>query len=414
MKRRIASALVIILQAQVAWAGDEALQVFERRILPILNSAKPSSCAECHLGGVDLKDYIRPSQSETFAALSAAGLIDQRQPRKSKLLEFIRRQPAKPCLVSQQVRDAELVAFTAWIEAAIADPQLTAVRSADVAIGPDLPLEVVRHMRTDRVLESFYDNVWSEVGRCAACHSPDTNAEQVEKHGEQVSWITPGDPQATLTHLLEHELIDLDEPSKSLLLAKPTMQVKHGGGIKMVVGDRSYSQFRRFIEDYAAINAGSYVRAEQLPEPSDEIGAVSEVWFKVTDLPTDWSGMLLQVDLHRADAQSASGWSTDRWATSDRQVSPQGLWQHSLTMTASRDSTRAAQVREQPQLPAGRYLARILVDRDKRLVREFPTILDDREFVGEVVVESQWPAGYGRMTSVSYKSVHNSPANVGR
>jgi hypothetical protein len=26
------------------------------------------------------------------------------------------------------------------------------------------------------------DNVWSEVGRCAACHSPDRNQKQVEKN----------------------------------------------------------------------------------------------------------------------------------------------------------------------------------------------------------------------------------------
>jgi hypothetical protein len=385
-----------------------------RRILPILNSANPSSCAECHLGGVDLKDYIRPSQSETFAALLAGGLIDQQQPRQSKLLEFIRRQPAKPSLVSLQVRESELAAFTAWIEAALADPQLKGLPAAGATIGPDVPLEVVRHMRIDRVLESFYDNIWSEVGRCAACHSPDKNAEQVKKHGAHISWIHPRDPQATLQHLLDHELIDLESPEKSLLLTKPTMQVKHGGGIKMVVGDRSYSQFRRFIDDYAAINSGTYVRKEQLPKPSEEIGVVSEVWFRVTDLPTEWSGKLLQVDLYLAEAESAAGTSTSRWATSDRQVSPQGAWQHSLTITAPRGTARAAELRDQLRLPPGRYVARIFVDRQERLGQEFPTVLDDRELVGEVVVDSQWPAGYGRMTSVSYQSARKSASNVSR
>ena len=52
--------------------GDDtsSLAIFEKRILPIFQSAKPSSCAECHLSGVDLKDYIRPTQKETFLARS--------------------------------------------------------------------------------------------------------------------------------------------------------------------------------------------------------------------------------------------------------------------------------------------------------------------------------------------------------
>lgn len=32
-------------------------EVFERRILPIFKSPNPSSCTECHLAGVDLKNW---------------------------------------------------------------------------------------------------------------------------------------------------------------------------------------------------------------------------------------------------------------------------------------------------------------------------------------------------------------------
>jgi hypothetical protein len=39
-----------------------SLALFEKRILPIFQSPKPSSCSECHLSGVDLKEYIRPTQ----------------------------------------------------------------------------------------------------------------------------------------------------------------------------------------------------------------------------------------------------------------------------------------------------------------------------------------------------------------
>jgi hypothetical protein len=33
-------------------------------------------------------------------------------------------------------------------------------------------------------------------------------------------------------------------PEKSLLLMKPTVQIKHDGGQRMVIGDRTYQQFR--------------------------------------------------------------------------------------------------------------------------------------------------------------------------
>ena len=42
------------------------------------------------------------------------------------------------------------------------------------------------------------------------------------------------------------------------------MQVEHGGGQKMVIGDRTYKQFRRFIDDYASIVQGKYIGINQM------------------------------------------------------------------------------------------------------------------------------------------------------
>ena len=49
-----------------AQEGATPAQVFEKRILPIFKSPKPSSCIDCHLSGVDLKNYILPSHEKTF------------------------------------------------------------------------------------------------------------------------------------------------------------------------------------------------------------------------------------------------------------------------------------------------------------------------------------------------------------
>ena len=342
-------ALTSIATVTAAAEGDSALDIFQKRIAPILASKNPSSCSECHLSGVDLKDYIDPDPIKTFAALRDAGMIDVAQPRQSKLLKFIARKPERSSLVTDKVRQQEYEAFAAWIEAAVKDPSLAKAK-ADAKLGPAVPLEVLRHARRDQVLASFMDGVWSEVGRCAACHSPDRNQAQVKKHGEHISWIKLGDPQATLDHLMEYDLIDVDEPTKSQLLLKPTNQVKHGGGVKMTVGDRTYQQFLEFLNDYSQNKKGEYAAAAELPKPSAEVSTVSEHWFKVTDIPEALDQKVLRVDIYRWD-QASGKYSADRYATGDRQVFGKGkLWQQHLSLTAPRDSARAKRL----QLPPGK------------------------------------------------------------
>ena len=291
-------ALLLILSAPSTYGADhDALRIFQRRIVPIMQATNPSSCSECHLSGVDLKQYIQPTQADTYASLRQAGLIDVKQPEKSKLLEFIGRKPDKPNPITEKVRREEYEAFHAWIKAAVTDPALAKATIDEVAPGPALPPEVIRHARRDRVLQSFLDNVWSEVGRCAACHSPDRNQKQVEEHGEQVSWIQLDDPAATLGYMLEADLIDLQTPKDSLLLAKPTMQVEHGGGLKIMIGDRTYKQFLNFIQDYARSAAGEYQSAEELPPQPDEVSQVSDLWLKVTNVPESLDQKLLRADI---------------------------------------------------------------------------------------------------------------------
>ncbi len=45
-----------------------------------LQSPNPSSCAQCHLATVDLKNYILPSHEKTFLSLRDQGLIDMDNP----------------------------------------------------------------------------------------------------------------------------------------------------------------------------------------------------------------------------------------------------------------------------------------------------------------------------------------------
>jgi hypothetical protein len=375
-----------------------ALAVFENRILPIFQAKKPSSCTECHLSGVDLKDYIHQSHEKTFASLVSVGLVDVEKPDESKILQFISRRPEQPNLITDKVRQQEHDAFQTWIRVAVKDPNLLAAKSSE-SIGPQMPDEVIRHARKDRVLASFIENVWTEVGRCAACHSPDQNQKQVKEHGEQVSWITLDDPQSTLNHMVDAGIVNIEEPLESMLITKPTMQVEHGGGQKMVVGDRTYKQFRRFIDDYARVVNGKYSTTNELPEGSDEVSVVTDIWFKITDVPAKYDKILLQTDFYR---WTGNGWSDYRVASSDRPVFGGGnLWQHSLSLTAPRGSKWADEMKSK-RLPGGRYLVKLYIDQTGRLQDDYRAELGDGESIGEVEVESKWPLGYGKMTTVSF------------
>ena len=401
-RTRVVPLAVLLLLTASACGEDSPLALFRQRITPILQAKNPSSCSECHLSGVDLKDYIGKTQEETFASLRDAGLVDLKKPENSKLLAFIARKPEKTSLVSDIVRQQEYEAFKAWIVAAAKDPKLAAAKTGDAKLGPSVSDEVIRHARKDQVLASFLDNVWSEVGRCAACHSPDRNQEQVKKHGKKVNWIKLGDPQGTLDYLLTTGIIDADSPEGSLLLMKPTNQVKHGGGVKMVVGDRTYKQFRAFIEDYAASSTGKYKTAKDLPKQRTEASFVTDIWFKLEGVPAKYDQQLLQVDLYRWD-EKTKNWSKDRWATGDRQIFGKGqLWQQHLSVTAPRDSSRAKEIVDKPTLPAGKYLAKIYVDQAGKLQKDYLADLGDGEFVGEVEIDSRWPAGYGSMTTARF------------
>ena len=77
--------------------------VFETRLKPIFDSPDPSSCIQCHLSAVDLKDYILPSSRETFLSLRAQGLIDTKRPDESKILHLIAMGDSDPDALSKRI-----------------------------------------------------------------------------------------------------------------------------------------------------------------------------------------------------------------------------------------------------------------------------------------------------------------------
>ncbi|MEQ2007157.1 MAG: hypothetical protein ABMA26_10185 [Limisphaerales bacterium] len=391
-----------------AGAASDAQAVFERRILPIFKSPNPSSCTECHLAGVDLKSYILPSHEKTFLSLRDQGLVDLDSPADSKILRLIARGGGTnqgASLISAKVREAELAAFTEWITASARDPKLrgAAKLSAAEVARPARPLEVIRHARTDRLLASFEENIWSQRFRCNGCHSPagKENAKLVAEHGEQVAWLKDT-PEATMRYLIATENINLRQPERSRLLLKPLNEIKHGGGQKMLAGDLTYKAFRAWLDDYARTVTDRYASAADLPsrKPAPAMFG-TDLWLKLNNTPPEWGDRLLQVTLFAWD-RAIGAWESKPIAISDRAVWGKGkLWQHSLALLADKDSERARLwAGTGAGLPSGKYLLKVHVDVAGRLKSDWNATLGEAELVGEAAVESGWPKGYGKMTVV--------------
>jgi hypothetical protein len=391
-----------------AAAGPTPAEVFERRIVPIFKSPRPSSCVQCHLAGVDLKDYILPDAAKTFRSLRDQGLIDLDAPEKSKIVRLIERGgpgAAGPAGVHAANRAAEREAFVAWIAACAADPALRAappLPESDRA-RPAAGAEVIRHGRGDRVLGSFERNVWAWRFRCMNCHTEGTpqNDKLRRENGERVTWVKRAGAAATLEYILTSKLIDTEKPERSLLLRKPLGE-KHGGGTKFAVGDDAYKGFRRWIEDVAAIRGKRYAAAAA-PPPADtgpeRFG--TDLWLKLTNCPPAWGDRLLQVRVFAWD-EARQAWGDAPVAVSDRMVSGKArLWQHNLTLLAAKDSDRAKAWRAgKPTLPPGRYMVRVYLDADGRLARDWTAELGERDAVGQVPFAAKWREGYGAMTAV--------------
>jgi hypothetical protein len=280
------------------------------------------------------------------------------------------------------------------------DQRAAAAKLADV--------EVIRHARRDRVLESFERNVWAWRFRCMNCHAEGSaaNDKHRREYGDRVAWMKKAGAAATMEYLLASELIDFESPEKSLLLRKPLGEEDHQGGKKFVNGDQGYRGFRTWLEDVAAIRGGKYEAAKDLPREARNVQRFgTDIWLKITDCPSAWGEHLLQANLYAFDVQRGD-WESSPIATTDRLVSGKlGLWQHSLTLLAAAESPRAAEWTKNAKLPKARYLVRVFVDGEDRLAGDWRATLTDKEFVGEFELESSWRSGYGSMTAASAKDV---------
>ncbi len=412
MRLQYAIALLVLGNFCGEATSQTPSEVFEKRIVPIFKSPNPSSCVQCHLAGVDLKNYILPDAEQTFRSLRDQGLIDLAEPEKSKIVKLIDMggtASKAPSAIHAKVRKAEREAFVSWIAACAADPKLKEAPKLDEKdrAGPPRPVEVIRHARRDQMLDSFEKNVWAWRFRCMNCHTEGTpqNDKYRKEFGERVAWVKREGAAATLEYLLTSKLIDPAKPEQSLMLRKPLGE-KHEGGLKFVVGDDAYKGFRAWIEDVAAIRGDKYATAKDLPIVDvgpERFG--TDLWLKLTDCPPEWDDKFLQVRIFAWNAKLKK-WEESATAVSDRVVFGKGkLWQHNLTLLAEKNSARAKAWRSNPSLPDGKYLVKAYVDGDGKLVKDWKATLGEADYAGQIEVQAKWREGYGSMTAADASKV---------
>lgn len=415
-----------------------ARDIFEQRIMPIFKSPNPSSCVQCHLSAVDLKDYILPSQEKTFASLRAQGLIDMEQPEKSKILELIsmgeRDRDKGARLIHEKMRKLEYEAFAAWINAGTRDPVLRNLAAPDPGdkAGPKRPDEVIRHARRNRVVDSFVRNVWSQRMRCYPCHTPfeihedDPNYKKTMEHlknmEEKLGITFSGrlnifrkTPEETMDHLLRDSvepkpgrlpLINLKEPEKSLLVLKPTSKVPpkknngelgdatyvepiyHLGGLKMHPDDFTYKAFVAWIQDYANIVGDRYVSPDDLPADN---WYYSQIAIIVKEAPAKWPvETKVQLFVHSWD-QVGKNWSAEPVAFTQGLVGPKrNVFGKLVLLRSEKTEQQAKWTSDDPTLAPGKYLVKAYVDSHGVLAKNPTAMLGEKEYQGQTVIDARW------------------------
>lgn len=382
-------------------------EIYQTRILPILRSNQASSCTECHWQGIDLKNVLLEDPSQTFAELRAREWIDVDSPEKSKILEFIAKQPDDSNDLQRKVRDAELGAMCAWIEASVKEPALLALPIAKLK-DLELDRELLLHARRDRITNRFVSTIWSQLERCANCHSPDRNQKHRDKHGEIMSWIVPNSPAATLRLLEERHLIDLENPETSLVRSKAMGEVEHGGGTKFPKGGKIDQAWTAFIVDYASVRRSKYSSATEISEQPELRSWMSGLHLRIINMPRAWSDRMLQVTLHRKQAKGAYASKPSAWAES--RVSSERLsWSNTLSLLVESLPSRSDAVwpiEISESLPEGRYQARLeLMESDDGTVRNTDRDATTHRLLGVFEVDVPWPSGHSSAKEVPFSAI---------
>lgn len=245
-----------------------ATALYDKRIAPLLEDDRPSSCNRCHLSGVDLSLYIQADPCSTMVCMYEEGLVDFDDPEESLVLDWIDRGAPDSPGITEDIIAEEHAAMLEWIgfyaECGTELCEVTEGACGDEATYKDcdLPAETDDKPFDDPggcepiVLESmFAAKVYAWRGRCGPCHF-----DNAASHIEAPRWVEVGECDAgslgSMRNVIDAGYLDAEDPAASLLLLKPLAEdlggVEHGGHNKMhALEDPAYQDMLAWIERWA-------------------------------------------------------------------------------------------------------------------------------------------------------------------
>ena len=243
--------------------------VYEQRIRPLLETDRPKTCNQCHLSGVDLGLFVRPTMCETRACLMERQLVDTKNISQSPILGWIQRASPESELITDEVIAEEYSGFEAFLTTLFAcdstacEGVLCSTGGGAQACGrtPE-PLRPALVTQTDcdpiSIEQAFMDTVYVWRDRCFPCHHTDQpTSYKTAPHWVEVRGGCAGGSATTLKNVLNGGYINVEDPTRSWLVLKPLgppWGVEHEGGDKFegATRDIAYLSFMSFIEYYAA------------------------------------------------------------------------------------------------------------------------------------------------------------------
>jgi len=266
----VASGLVLASCNGYLCTEDEALEVYQQRIEPLLRSDRAATCNECHLSGVDLSNFLQDTPCQTMACMVRSGVVDLESPEDSLVLGWIRKASPNSALITEAVIEEEYQGFLAWIEyQASCGGQVCDEVESPCGVPPlhtdceipvanvfiPMPSEAPDDCRELSLEQFFADKVYSLRGRCYPCHF-DSNH---DPENPAPRWISAGECAVgslkTLRQVLERGYVDTNWIHDSLLLTKPLAEsaggVPHGGHDKFInTFDAGYQDFLEWLGRY--------------------------------------------------------------------------------------------------------------------------------------------------------------------
>jgi hypothetical protein len=256
---------------------DEGLDLYERRIAPLLQDDRPSSCNQCHLSGVDLSVFVQSTPCGTMACMVEQGLVNLDSPADSLVLAWIDRAVPMGGITEDTIA-TEHAAMLEWIgmtsacgEEVCAPVDNPCGSPAQEVVECEVPPgsgEETRPVQdagdcSDLTLETVWqEKVYGWRGRCYPCHFDSFD----EDFDDAPPWIVTGECNlgslATFRNAQDAGYLDPVDPMASLLLTKPLDEslggVDHGGGPKMhSIDEPAYQDFVYFLQRYSECNAST-------------------------------------------------------------------------------------------------------------------------------------------------------------